>query len=266
MTRLGDLQGRLNYCPLGSGAVAGATLKLDRTIAARELEFAAPTANSMDATSDRDFALEYLQALTLIAFHASRFAEEITLYATAEFGFVELPEAFSTGSSAMPQKKNPDLTELVRAKVAASTARRRRSRCCSRVFRWPITKTCRRARSRSFPRLTRGANDRAAGPVYAPLFASTRLACAVPARPVISMQWRLRPTSCTRGSLSQGARENWPGRALWFGEGLRTRRPHARRAEGVWAGVRSRFFFEHHARRNRKLPRCDRRHRGGPGA
>jgi argininosuccinate lyase len=72
----------------------------------------------MDATSDRDFALEFLQALTLVALHASRFAEEITLYATAEFGFVDLPEAFSTGSSAMPQKKNPDLTELVRAKVA----------------------------------------------------------------------------------------------------------------------------------------------------
>ena len=118
MTRLGDLSRRLNYCPLGSGAVAGATLKLDRTIAARELGFTAPTANSMDATSDRDFALEFLQALTLVALHASRFAEEITLYATAEFAFVELPEAFSTGSSAMPQKKNPDLTELVRAKVA----------------------------------------------------------------------------------------------------------------------------------------------------
>jgi argininosuccinate lyase len=71
----------------------------------------------MDATSDRDFALEFLQTLTTIALHASRFAEEITLFATAEFGFVDLPEAFSTGSSAMPQKKNPDLTELVRAKV-----------------------------------------------------------------------------------------------------------------------------------------------------
>jgi argininosuccinate lyase len=117
-SRLEDAGRRLNYCPLGSGAVAGATLKLDRTIAARELGFRAPTANSMDATSDRDFALEFLQALTLVALHASRFAEEITLYATAEFGFVELPEAFSTGSSAMPQKKNPDLTELVRAKVA----------------------------------------------------------------------------------------------------------------------------------------------------
>jgi argininosuccinate lyase len=117
ISRLQDCAARLNYCPLGSGAVAGATLKLDRWIAARELEFTAPTANSMDATSDRDFVLEYLQALTFVGLHASRFAEEITLFATAEFGFVQLPEAFSTGSSAMPQKKNPDLTELIRAKV-----------------------------------------------------------------------------------------------------------------------------------------------------
>src|SRR5271163_1998933 len=117
-SRLEDCATRLNYCPLGSGAVAGATLALDRHIAAHELDFTAPTANSMDATSDRDFVLEFLQVLTLIGVHASRFAEEITLYATAEFAFVELPEAFSTGSSAMPQKKNPDLTELVRAKVA----------------------------------------------------------------------------------------------------------------------------------------------------
>ena len=115
--RLQDCAARLNRCPLGSGAVAGATLKLDRTIAASELGFTAPTANSVDATSDRDFILEYLQALTFVGLHLSRFAEEITLFATAEFGFVLLPEAFSTGSSAMPQKKNPDLTELIRAKV-----------------------------------------------------------------------------------------------------------------------------------------------------
>jgi argininosuccinate lyase len=117
ISRLEDCARRLNYCPLGSGAVAGATLALDRHIAAQELGFLAPTANSMDATSDRDFVLEYLQALTVIGLHASRFAEEITLFAPAEFGFVELPEAFSTGSSAMPQKKNPDFTELVRGKV-----------------------------------------------------------------------------------------------------------------------------------------------------
>jgi argininosuccinate lyase len=115
--RLEGCAARLNYCPLGSGAVAGATLALDRTIVARELGFTAPTANSMDATSDRDFILDYLQALTFVGLHLSRFAEEITLFATAEFGFVLLPEAFSTGSSAMPQKKNPDLTELIRAKV-----------------------------------------------------------------------------------------------------------------------------------------------------
>jgi len=115
--RLQDCSARLNYCPLGSGAVAGATVALDRNIAACELGFTAPTANSLDATSDRDFILEYLQALTFVGLHLSRFAEEITLFATAEFGFVTLPEAFSTGSSAMPQKKNPDLTELIRAKV-----------------------------------------------------------------------------------------------------------------------------------------------------
>jgi argininosuccinate lyase len=117
VSRLDDCARRLNYCPLGSGAIAGATLTLDRTITSKELDFIAPTANSMDATSDRDFVLEFLQVLTTVALHASRFAEEITLFATAEFGFVDLPEAFSTGSSAMPQKKNPDLTELIRAKV-----------------------------------------------------------------------------------------------------------------------------------------------------
>jgi argininosuccinate lyase len=116
-SRLRDCAARLNACPLGSGAIAGATLALDREIASRELGFAAPTANSMDATSDRDFILEYLQALTYVGLHLSRFAEEITLFATAEFGFVTLPEAFSTGSSAMPQKKNPDFTELLRGKV-----------------------------------------------------------------------------------------------------------------------------------------------------
>jgi argininosuccinate lyase len=117
ISRLKDCAARLNYCPLGSGPIAGATLELDRTIAAKELGFTAPTPNSMDATSDRDFVLEFLNALTFVGLHASRFAEEITLFATAEFGFVALPEAFSTGSSAMPQKKNPDLTELLRAKV-----------------------------------------------------------------------------------------------------------------------------------------------------
>ncbi len=124
--RLRDCAARLNFCPLGSGAVAGATLALDRTIAARELGFTAPTANSMDATSDRDFILEYLQALTFVGLHLSRFAEEITLFATAEFGFVVLPEAFSTGSSAMPQKKNPDL-DRTDSRQGRPHSRRRRS-------------------------------------------------------------------------------------------------------------------------------------------
>jgi argininosuccinate lyase len=101
-SRLTDARKRMNLCPLGSGAIAGATLALDRTIAARCL--------------DRDFALEFTQALATLGIHISRFAEELTLYSTAEFGFLDLPEAFSTGSSAMPQKKNPDLTELIRGK------------------------------------------------------------------------------------------------------------------------------------------------------
>jgi argininosuccinate lyase len=116
--RMRDCAARLNYCPLGSGAVAGATLALDRTIAARALSFTAPTANSIDATSDRDFALEFAQAAATLGIHISRFAEEITLFATAEFGFIDLAESYSTGSSAMPQKKNPDLTELLRGKCA----------------------------------------------------------------------------------------------------------------------------------------------------
>ncbi len=115
-SRFEDCRARLNFCPLGSGAVAGATLSLDRTIAARELAFTAPTANSMDATSDRDFAIEFAQAAATLGLHLSRFAEELTLFSTAEFGFLDLPEEFSTGSSAMPQKKNPDLTELLRGK------------------------------------------------------------------------------------------------------------------------------------------------------
>jgi argininosuccinate lyase len=118
ISRLIDARKRMNLCPLGSGAVAGATLALDRTIAARELGFDGPTPNSMDATSDRDFMLDFTQCLATMGLHISRFAEELTLYSTAEFGFLDLPEAFSTGSSAMPQKKNPDFTELLRGKSA----------------------------------------------------------------------------------------------------------------------------------------------------
>jgi argininosuccinate lyase len=117
-SRLADCRQRTNLCPLGSGAVAGATLALNRQAMAAELGFDAPTGNSIDATSDRDFALEFVDALSLLALHLSRWAEEMILFSTPAYGFVELPEAYSTGSSAMPQKKNPDLLELVRGKAA----------------------------------------------------------------------------------------------------------------------------------------------------
>jgi argininosuccinate lyase len=116
--RLADCRKRLNECPLGSGAVAGATLSLDRKSLARELEFERPTRNSIDATSDRDFVLEFVNTLSLMALHLSRWSEEMILFSTQEFNFVHLPEAYSTGSSAMPQKKNPDLLELTRGKAA----------------------------------------------------------------------------------------------------------------------------------------------------
>ncbi len=115
--RLLDCRERANECPLGSGAVTGATLPLDRELVSRALGFACPTANSMDATSDRDFALEFVSTLALLGVHLSRWAEELILFATQEYGFITLPEAYSTGSSAMPQKQNPDSLELIRGKA-----------------------------------------------------------------------------------------------------------------------------------------------------
>ncbi len=115
--RLADCRKRVNVLPLGSGAVAGSGLKLNRAGMAKELGFDGITANSMDATSDRDFEIELLSVLSLIAVHLSRLAEEITIFSTREFGFITLPDSLSTGSSAMPQKKNPDATELFRAKA-----------------------------------------------------------------------------------------------------------------------------------------------------
>jgi argininosuccinate lyase len=121
LERLADCRKRVNICPLGSGAVAGATLPLDRNAMAAELGFAYPTANSIDATGDRDFVLEFVNTLSLLAIHLSRWAEEMILFASREFNFVRLPDAYSTGSSAMPQKKNPDLLELTRGKVGRIT-------------------------------------------------------------------------------------------------------------------------------------------------
>jgi argininosuccinate lyase len=115
--RLQGCRKRGNVCPLGSGAVAGATLPLDRNTMAAELQFDGPTGNSIDATSDRDFILEFVGVLSLLSLHLSRWAEEMILFSTQEYEFIHLPESYSTGSSAMPQKKNADLLELVRGKA-----------------------------------------------------------------------------------------------------------------------------------------------------
>lgn len=115
--RLRDARARLNECPLGSAALAGTSFPIDRAMTAEALDFDRPTANSLDAVSDRDFALEFLSALSLQAMHLSRLAEEIVMWASAPFGFVTLSDAFTTGSSIMPQKRNPDAAELVRAKI-----------------------------------------------------------------------------------------------------------------------------------------------------
>ncbi|MDE6961410.1 MAG: argininosuccinate lyase, partial [Lachnospiraceae bacterium] len=115
--RLGDIYERMNYCPLGAGALAGTTYPLDREYTAELLDFYGPVENSMDAVSDRDYLIEYLSALSTIMMHLSRFCEEIILWNSNEYQFVEIDDAYSTGSSIMPQKKNPDIAELVRGKT-----------------------------------------------------------------------------------------------------------------------------------------------------
>ena len=115
--RFADARSRMNECPLGAAALAGSPFPIDREATARALGFDRPTANSLDSVSDRDFALEALAAATLCGIHLSRLAEELVIWTTPQFGFVRLSDAFSTGSSIMPQKRNPDAAELVRAKV-----------------------------------------------------------------------------------------------------------------------------------------------------
>lgn len=115
--RLADCLVRMNYCPLGSGALAGTGFNIDRQETAQEMAFTAPTANSLDGVSDRDFALEFLSAAAICMMHLSRFCEEIILWNSGEFGFVTMDDAYSTGSSIMPQKKNPDMAELIRGKT-----------------------------------------------------------------------------------------------------------------------------------------------------
>ena len=115
--RLRDARKRMNYCPLGSGALAGTTYPLDREYTAELLGFDGPTRNSMDSVSDRDYVIELLSALSVIAMHLSRFSEEIIIWNSNEYRFVEMDDSYSTGSSIMPQKKNPDIAELVRGKT-----------------------------------------------------------------------------------------------------------------------------------------------------
>ena len=115
--RLTDIYERMNYCPLGSGALAGTTYPLDRELTARLLGFKGPTLNSMDSVSDRDYIIELLSALSVIMMHLSRFSEEIITWNSNEYQFIELDDGYSTGSSIMPQKKNPDIAELVRGKT-----------------------------------------------------------------------------------------------------------------------------------------------------
>ncbi len=115
--RLHDLYQRMNYCPLGSGALAGTTYPLDREYTAELLGFYGPTLNSMDSVADRDYLLELLSAMSMISMHLSRFCEELIIWNSNEYRFVELDDAYSTGSSIMPQKKNPDIAELIRGKT-----------------------------------------------------------------------------------------------------------------------------------------------------
>ncbi len=115
--RLKDIYHRMNYCPLGAGALAGTTYPLDRNYTASLLGFEGPTLNSMDSVSDRDYVIEFLSALSTIMMHLSRFCEEIIIWNSNEYRFVEIDDAYSTGSSIMPQKKNPDIAELVRGKT-----------------------------------------------------------------------------------------------------------------------------------------------------
>jgi len=115
--RLADCAARTDVLPLGSGALAGTTFRIDRAFVARQLGFAAVSENSLDAVSDRDFAAELLAALAILGMHLSRFADEVVLWTSQQFGFVALPDAFATGSSMMPQKKNPDVAELIRGKT-----------------------------------------------------------------------------------------------------------------------------------------------------
>jgi argininosuccinate lyase len=151
--RFADARRRLNESPLGAAALAGTSFPIDRLATAKTLGFDRPTANSLDSVSDRDFAVETLAAAALCAIHLSRLGEELVIWSSTGFGFIKLSDRFTTGSSIMPQKRNPDAAELVRAKtgriIGALTAL-----CGAKGLPPPIRRICRRQGSR--PRRARG--------------------------------------------------------------------------------------------------------------
>jgi argininosuccinate lyase len=146
--RFADARARMNESPLGAAALAGTSFPIDRQMTARALGFDKPMANSLDAVSARDFALEALAAAGMTSLNLSRLAEEIVLWTTPQFGFVSLSDAFTTGSSIMPQKRNPDAAELTRAKTGRVLGAFTALAVVMRACRSPIRRTCRRTRSR----------------------------------------------------------------------------------------------------------------------
>ena len=153
--RFADGYARADVLPLGSGALAGVPYPIDREMVARELEFGALSANSIDAVSDRDFVIEYLAAAAVAMMHVSRLAEEVVLWSTTEFGFIDLPDAYATGSSIMPQKKNPDVAELARGRSGRVYGALVSVLTTMKACRSPTTGTCRKTKSRSSRRTTR---------------------------------------------------------------------------------------------------------------
>jgi argininosuccinate lyase len=135
--RLGDCRKRVNVLPLGAAALAGTSLSIDRESVRKKLGFDALAANSLDVSSDRDYVLEYVFGLSVIALHLSGWAEEWILWSTTEFGFLLLPDAFCTGSSIMPHKKNPDVLELIRGK-SARVCKKTKWHCSTPTTRWTL--------------------------------------------------------------------------------------------------------------------------------
>ena len=259
--RLTSAADRADACPLGSGALAGCAFPLDRDALARDLGFSRITANSLDAVSDRDFALEFLFALATLAMHLSRLSEDMILFASPEFAFVELPDEYSTGSSLMPQKKNPDAWELIRGKTG-------------RMYGSLLTllTTCKGLPS-SYQRDLQedkepvfAAHDQALGTVKiaAATLAATRFprsasprsrAGSRPSRDGIGRLSRREGSSLPRGSRNR--RKSAARRRA--GRQINSRIAH-RAPEGIFAGIRRRFRRRAHARSFARPPRRPRRH------